>query len=224
MRPDEQANEAQIERDQKFRRNMGRGLSAAASLVAAPALTGAASKIMPLLNKYVPVDLAIKGISKVSPKTGDFLKRGMSMGLTAESGLDFLKEQMETKNEPIKENRNIIEQYAPELHQFISDEIKQGRTPIEAAAMATLDKTGRKSFKNIIKKLTQDHKTPWSQIVESIYGSGQTAQPSQSPQQPTPTQQMQPQGQQAPLQAQPGQGQQALMSILQQINQKIGKA
>src|SRR3954469_25048992 len=102
LRSDEEANEAEIERDERFRGNVNK-TAIGGSLLATGAGTALASKIMPFLNKYIPVDLAIKGISKVSPKIGGFLKKGQSMGLNVEEGLNFIKEKIsdeKTKEQP----------------------------------------------------------------------------------------------------------------------------
>ncbi len=182
----------------------------------------AASKILPFLNQYIPEDLAYKGINKVMPGLGDFLKKGMKQGLTLKSGLDFLKNEVE--KEPAKDKRNIIEQYSPELNNYISQEIKKGRQPLEAGALAQI----QDKFKKSIKKMEEDHKSPFSSILQSIFGGGQ-----QATQQPQPMQ-----SQQNPLQAQQGQqmqqagqgqgaqqmgpGEQALMQQMQMISQKLG--
>jgi len=50
-------------------------------------------KILPFLDDYIPDDLALKGISKVSPKIGSFLKRGLTKGLPLAGGLQFLRSQ-----------------------------------------------------------------------------------------------------------------------------------
>lgn len=211
MRPDEQANEAEVDRDRKFRSNVKSGIS---SLGVAGGAVGAgvAGKIMPFLSKYIPTDLAIKGISKISPKIGDFLKRGQSMGLDMEEGLQYVKEQFEPKQEAAKENRNIVEQYSPELHQFILGQIQEGRSPIEAGAIARMGRKGEEHLKKAIDKIEKDHKAPWSSILETVYGG----QGSQQPQQPG-NQQQDPNAQQ-----QPGQGQAALMAILQKLQQSRG--
>lgn len=183
LRPDERAAQASIGRAEKSK-NV---LTGAATAIGGAALS---AKILPFLNEYIPVDLALKGISKVAPKIGQFLSQGQSMGLTPESGLEYLKGEVEKdiSNQKTKESRNIIEQVSPELHTFIDQEIRKGRKPVEAGAIAQNDKR----FGSIVKKLEKTHKTPWSQIIQSIYGTGETAQPNQ---------QQAPQGQQ-----QPGQG------------------
>ena len=193
MRPDEEANRAEIERDQRFRSNVAKGIGTAATVGAG----AATARIMPFLSKFIPVDLAMKGLSKVSPKVADFLKRGQSMGLNVEEGLQYIRDSISPKQEtkqaePPKQNKNVIEQYSPELHQFISEEIQKGRSPLEAGAIATLGAKGMPDFRKIISKLTKDHKTSWSAILESVYGQqgGQKApnqpQPQQNQQQQQP--------------------------------------
>lgn len=167
----------------------------------------ALSKVMPFLSKYIPQDLATKALSKIDPRFGKFIKNALGSGFKYDEVKQFIEEKaIEGKDqEPAKQNRNIIQQYSPELHEFIDQEIKSGRSPIEAGAIAQNDKR----FINVIKKLSKEHKTSWSNILQSIYGGiGQ----SQSPQQSQPSQPSQ----------QPGQGQQALMSILQKIQQSRG--
>lgn len=184
LRPDEMARESEIKKAQGRTNAVRSGLKTVASLGGA----GIAAKILPFLSQYVPSDLALKGINKVAPVVGNFLKSGMSKGLTLQSGLSFLSENLsnEKEKESIKEDRNIIEQYSPELHQFMTESIGSGEDPIRAAASAIFDK--KKNFESIIKKMEKDHNTPWSSIVESVYGQQGVKktpnQPEQGQQQP----------------------------------------
>ncbi len=244
LRPDEKASLADIERSRRQDNTLKSGLKTAANIastvtgvgVAAKTAGPLASKIMPFINKYITPDLAVKGISKISPEIGNLLKRGMGQGLDIKDGLDFLSKQMqqnpkeEQKKEPAKENRNIIEQESPELHQFILEKIKGGENPIQAGARAFNDKR----FTQAINKLKNQYKTNWSNIIETVFGKGEKAlsqsqntlaqeamQPAGS--QPTrpPSAESQAASQQS-IQQQPGQGQQALMAILQKIQQSRG--
>jgi hypothetical protein len=185
-----------------------KGLSAvtSAGIGAAAIGSGIGSKILPFINRHIPLDMAVKGINKVSPDLGKFLKKGVSEGLKVEDGLQYIKNQIESTG---KENRNVIEQYSPELNNFMKGLIQSGKSPLEAGALAQLE--GKKGFKKIIDKITKDHKADWSAIIQNVYGSGQIAQKNQQA-----PQQIQPQGQ-------TGQGQQALMQMMQMINQKIGQ-
>jgi hypothetical protein len=206
LRPDEQASYSEIERAQSRDSKISKGLKLGGAAITG----GLGTKIAPFLSEYIPTDLALKGINKFSPKLGEFLKNGMSKGLNLKDGLNFIKEniggEQAEKKEAVKEDRNIIQQYSPELHQFIDQEVKKGRSPLEAGALA------RTKFGQIIDKITKDHKTPWSNILESVYGGQGQAQPSQTTQTA-----------QQPQSGQGGPGQQALMAILQKINQGMGK-
>lgn len=185
MRADERAVEAEVERDKNFRSNLYKGAKTAANVAATVGAAGLGAKILPWLSEYIPTDLAMKGLEKVSPKTADFLRRGQSLGLDVKEGMEYIKDEFSKSEEKNpKESRNVIQQYSPELHQFIDQEIKKGRNALEAGAIAQSDKR----FKDVINKLTKDHKTPWSGILESVYGSTQ-----QAPVQPQQTQGLDPQ-------------------------------
>ncbi len=147
-------------------------------------------------------------------RANSILKKGQEMGLKVEDGLNFIKEKVE----PAKEKRNIVEQYSPDLHQFIQEQIQKGVSPIQAGAIAQAGIKG-KNFESAIKKLVKDHKTDWSSILQTVYGSG-TENVRNQPQNGTSPQQTQQQTQQP---KQSSSGQQALMDVLNKINQRLGK-
>lgn len=207
LRPDERAMEVEIEKENRLRKNVGKGVSVVAGLGGVGLGAGLTSKILPFINEYITPELAVKGIKKVSPKLGQFLEKGRDMGLDVKEGLNFIKDKMTKKEEPTQDNRNIIEQYSPELKQFIEGQLQQGRSPLEAGALA--QNLGK--FNQIIKKLTQDHKAPWSSILESIYGGAGKAQPQQA--------QPQQQGQQGQQQGNDANAQ--LMAMMQKFQQAI---
>ena len=182
LRPDELATETSIKNSKRRNSDIESGLKTASSFAGASLTSQAASKILPFLSQYIPEDIAMKGINKVAPAIGKFLKSGIDQGLSLRSGLDYLKDEFGGQQQS-KENKNIIQQYSPELHQFLDQEIKKGRSPTEAGAIAQ----SNKKFSDVIKKLSKDHKTDWSSIIQSVFGNGQTAQPNQ--QQPEQSQQ-----------------------------------
>lgn len=206
QRPDEMAARSEIERASSRDRNIKTGLKSAATAGLAGA--GIASKIAPFLSEYLPLDLAIKGISKVSPKLGEFLNKGKALGLNVKDGLDFIKEN--TGQKSTQENRNIIEQYSPELNQYIKDHIQKGKNVLEAGARAHM----KKEYRTIIEKMEKDHKTPWSAILQTAYGNEGGGNQQMAPSNPQEMAQGQPQ--------QSGQGNQQLMAILQKIQQMRG--
>jgi|SRR5271166_2679934 len=214
LRPDERAANAKTKRVEGAKRLLEGGIKGVAGAAAGTAL---ASKVLPWLSEYIPTDLAMKGLNKISPKLGEILRKGQEAGLDLKEGFDFIKSKAEPKEEETpKENRSIIEQYSPELHQFLDQEIKKGRDVLQAGALAQNDKR----FMKIIDKIQKDHKTPWSAILQSVFGGG-PSQATQS-QQATPTRDLlRQQGQQQ----QPQQGglDPELASLLQQGNSILSK-
>lgn len=172
------ASAAEIERDEQLRKRLygiasaaGQVGTAAATAYAAAPLTKAASRLLPFLSDALPVDLAMKGINKLNPKLGNMLRKGQDMGLDIREGLNFIKNRMQPQDD-----RNPIEAASPDLHRAISEAIQSGRSPIEAAALAQLDKR----FSKTIKALEKEHKAPWSAIVNSSYGGSQEGQQQES--------------------------------------------
>lgn len=163
------AMKSQSEGPKKFAKAaVGLG-TAAASVAGAASFAPVLARAAPFLSQYIPEDLAIKGLSKISPNLGKFVKDSLGGGFDFNEVKDFIGEQInQSKEEPAKENRSILEQYSPELHAFIKEKIAKGVSPIQAATEAM----NNKKFMNVIKKITQDHKAPWSSIVESVFGSG----------------------------------------------------
>lgn len=221
MQPYQKAGK-EIQRQGEFPKEILKTVGSLAATAGTTALGGlAASRVLPFLSQYIPQDLAIKGLSKIDPRFGKFINKALSKGTDFEEIKNFIKGKAEEGEEkqPAKQNGNIIQQESPELHSFVEQEIKKGRKPIEAAALAQNDKR----FSDIIKKLMKIHKTPWSNIIESIFGNGDTAQqqerqqPQQEQQPQQPVAQQQPQ--QQPQQSGGGQGLQAIMQALQQAEE-----
>lgn len=172
---------------------------------AASAGSKAISSLLPtigaLINEYVPDKLSQTGLSKVDPRFNKFIQGALSEGYSYDDVRSFLGDKI--KNSQTKENRNIIEQYDPELHTYITQKMKKGKTHIEAGQKAL----GHGRFKRAIDKLTKDHKIPWTSILESVYGS-----------QMAPKKEEQPQSEQQPQ----GQGSSSLLSILQKLQSARG--
>ncbi len=273
LRPDEKAAEEKKRRSENFNNHLKTGAKTALAVGTAYATAGLSapivSRLIPLLSEHIPLGLAIKGISKVSPSMGKFLKEGQKMGLNLKDGLDFIKDKIQPKekeapiqrqeeqqnnqqepmqpyagghNEPFQgegalntidpnqqqvqseqgqeqgQRRNIIQQYSPELFQYLSQEIGSGRNPLEAAAIAQNDKR----FQGVIAKMQQQTKMKWSDIIAQIFGQQQQkaqGMPQQGQQQQPQAQVQQPMGQ---GQQGPGQGAQALMSAIQELKKIRG--
>jgi len=183
--------------------------SLAGTVAGAAAFAPMLARAAPFLSKYIPENLAVKGLSSISPAFGKFVSDGLERGYSFDQVKDFIGNQVsESVKSTAKDEKNLIQKESPELHQFIDEQIKKGRKPMEAGALA-----GLMGFQKTIDKLIKEHKTPWSSIVESIYGG----QPQSQQQAQQPQQMQQPQ-----QSAQGGSGQQALADILNKINQRLG--
>lgn len=220
QRSDISAADQQIKKSQNRNSLLKGGVN---TIIAGASALGASSKILPFLSSYLTPDMAMKGINKIAPEVGKFLQNGMKSGLSLKSGLEYLRQNAVPKEakeveENAQESRNIIEQYSPELNQFIQEQIGKGLDPIQAGAIAQNDKR----FSSVIQKLMKDHKTPWSNILQAVFGQGQQAS-GQAQQNPTNEGNAQ-QSMQGQQQQQPNQGiDPQLAQILQQGNALLQK-
>lgn len=144
------------------------------------AAAGAVSKLVPaigsLISKYVPDKFSIEGLKKIDPRFGNLIQGAMDSGYSYDDVRNFMGQKIEESQskEKIPDKKNIIEQRSPELHQFIDQELKKGRPLLQAGALAQMEGKATKNFKSIIEKLEKDHKTPWSSILEAVYGGTQS--------------------------------------------------
>lgn len=115
LRPDEKATRSEVERshqiDKSFKKAGTTALAAGSSIVGA----GIASRLLPFLNEYISPEIAIAGITKLSPKLGAFLQRGMQSGLDIKEGLNYIKENIMPKEEKTEEQQ--LEQPQPPQEQ-----------------------------------------------------------------------------------------------------------
>jgi len=202
MQPYQAAAEQQRENAELPLRTLAKGAKIGASALAG---NFAASKILPFLNPYIPQNLAIKGLSKIDPKLGGFATAAMNQGVDWDETKDFIKKKVTGEEDNAQDNRSVIEQYSPELFNFIKDQVSKGRNVLEAGAIAQIND----KFKNVIKKMESDHKTNWSAILQTVFGGGQPAQPEQE-------KMSQPQAQGA------GPGEERLLNVLQMLRQSRG--
>lgn len=223
LRSDEEANQSEIGRDERFRSNVGKGVATAASLGGAAISSPIISKILPFLNEYIPASLAMKGINKISPKLGSFLKQGQDMGLNVEEGLTFLKDKIEKGKDVISDD--LIEKYSPELSSFIENLMDKGETPETAAAVVRNVPKNFSKFKTAIEKIEKHAGQDFSSIVNKIYAKlmkgKKPAPPTQGQERGMVSQVQQQQAQ--PQQPQQGNGdaKQQLVQAMQALSQQL---
>ena len=210
LRPDEQASLSRIEREKDKDKYLKKGAGLALGAGTAALGLGATSRILPFLNEFIPADLAIKGISKISPEVGKFLKKGQSIGLDIKEGLNFIKEKM--KPQDLSKQPNPLQDFEmnnPEIIQALTNQINNGRSPQEAALIL---KTSTPLSKKI-KKIEKETGKNFVDYILELFGGNQNSQSHQP-------QQMQPQDAQG-IQGQGVQQGQGLDPQLAQIMQGI---
>jgi hypothetical protein len=182
------------------------------------------NRLLPLLNQHIPEEISKKGISKISPHLGQFVESATNFGYDFYGVRDFLrakaaeeKDRESEKKQKPPESKNIIQQYSPELFSFLSQSIKQGRSPMEAAGLASM----QGQFKKVIKKLTEDHQAPFSSIISSVFGGANQAQQKAPGMNREGLTQQFNQGQQGTGQVQQGQGKAALLQSMQEITNAL---
>lgn len=108
-----------------------------------------------------------KAISSVAGLTGGLMgmDRGQQMPTTPSS--ESVQAPKAAPSQP--QQQNIIAQYSDQLRAFLDEQIGQGRSPLEAGALAQL----HEKFKGPISQMEKDYKTNFSSILEATYGSGQ---------------------------------------------------
>lgn len=185
MRADEIANEEEIRRSQGRDKFIKKGASLAIGAGTAALGAGIASKISPFLSEYIPLDIAMKGISKVSPKVGDFLKKGQSLGLDMKEGFDFIKENLSPKEEP-KKQANPVQDFEinyPEIAQALANTMKQGQSPDAAAGILKTSSSFGKKVKELEKSVGKN----FVDYVLELFGpqAGSMQQPKQMQQEQT---------------------------------------
>ena len=230
MRPDERASFSESERENRFERNIKGGLKGIGKLALGTGSLGIGAKIAPFLSELIPVDLAMKGINKLAPKVGQFLKKGQEMGLNLKEGLDFLKKNMgekePEKKELAKESAGKTESFFTQAFQFLKSGksveradpfLKYAKQFVDSGKIKDVEdlKTLYEMFKQQQSGQQKKGSTGLSQGLQEQFNQGYGPQGQAQPQQPR--------QQQAQPQQTAGPGQQALMAILQKINQGKGQ-
>lgn len=91
LRPDERSSQSRIEKNHQLNNTLKKTGASALGLAASITGAGIAARILPFFSELIPTEIALKGITSISPKLGGFLKKGMNQGLALKDGLNFLK-------------------------------------------------------------------------------------------------------------------------------------
>ena len=66
------------------------------------------NQLLPLLSRFLPAGLAVKGISKVNPRIGSFITNAATAGYTADSIMDFLRDRFQPEGQKIEKQAKEI--------------------------------------------------------------------------------------------------------------------
>jgi hypothetical protein len=164
MEPYQAAGEEIIRQGEAPGKFVKKALSTATSLA-----TGgiAATKVLPFLSKYIPENLAMKGLSKLDPRFGKFIQGAQERGFSFDDIKDFMGEKIQS-GEGEKEKENILSKYDPMLDKVLRYYIDQkGLTPSQAATHAEVREP---KLKKIIEQVKKDFKNKnFAEIVENAY-------------------------------------------------------
>jgi hypothetical protein len=222
MQPYQQAGERiQQQADEPGR--VARGIASAGTKIAGLAGGGALlRKALPFLNNLIPSSIAAKGLEKVDPRFGKFINSAINNGNTQDEAISFIKQKVQAGEEQDKsqaalQQKNLIEEHAPEVYEILKSKIGQGLKPLVAAFQLSKDSKHKKKIMSLQEKTGKN----FSELVTSIFGSEENPQ-SQAALQPMQSQDQMPSSQQ-PQQI-PGQPQanndgsnDALMQAFQKI-------
>ncbi len=182
LRPDEEQTYSEIGKAQDRDSLLKKGVKTALSAIPIAGTAAISSKIAPFLSQYINPETALKGISKISPKMGEFLQKGISMGLPLEEGLDYIKDRMNSPKEEAKkeksnkkQNLNELGQFSPELQQFVETKIQEGKSPDHAAALAM----NQAEHSDLVRGIEKKTKKRFTAFVREIY-EGKAIEPKQS--------------------------------------------
>ena len=90
------------------------------------------NQILPLLSSYLPVDYAVKGLSKINPSMGKFITNASAAGYATDTILDFLRDKFDTEGSKTSrsqlEGKVMSKQARPDEEAALS-QIRQTRAP-----------------------------------------------------------------------------------------------
>lgn len=195
MQPYQEASQEirrQGENPLKALKTLGSVAGTAATFGAGAAI---AKRVLPFLSPYISEELAIKGLSKIDPRFGNFINIAKSNGKPFEEIKDFIKQKAmgeEEQEQPSKkaevEDENIIQQYSPKLFELVNKTLQSGRTIEEVEGIA---RSPENKFDKTIKNMEKSLGMTFYDIVRSVFGGPKREQKQEAQQQQAPQQQPQ---------------------------------
>ena len=113
MRPDEKTGQTIQNREHAWNKTVKKVGSNALKLGSTLAGVGIAPRLLPFLSEFIAPEIALKGITKISPKLGEFLNKGMNQGMALSEGLQYLKSQLSGEGQYAGDNEEQQDQLSP---------------------------------------------------------------------------------------------------------------
>ena len=139
------------------------------------------NRILPFLNKIVPISLAAKGLEKVNPKMKSFFSGALAAGYTADQAMDFLRQQFSGSEDQSSGSLRPDEEAGMNRRKFeeAPSRLAQGLGTLAAGALGGAGASALTGLGQAIPTQTQSQSLP-SGIGQAIR-QGQQAQPTVSP-------------------------------------------
>lgn len=195
MQPYQKATEAVRRQAEEPTNILKTAVSIGGSLAGGGAI---ASRVLPLLSKYIPGEMMRKGLSKIDPKIGGFVEGALNNGYSLDDVRSYMEGKFSESEPKMQESKPIdplqsFETTYPDIASALARTMQNGQSPDAAAAILK----NSSSFAKDIKKLEKETGKNFIDYVLELFGNrGQQQQPQQQmQQQPEMQQQIQPQGQ-----------------------------
>lgn len=160
-------------RSLKTAANIGLGVATGSTIL---------NRALPFFSKFIPQNIALKGLSRVNPTMGKFISASEEQGFDPQEIYDFMENKLkegigQQEETEAKDERNLIQKYSPEIFQTLEYLIKQGLSPAQAALDIRQHEDSK--VKNLISQMEKDYKQDWPSIVESVFGQAGVQKPAQ---------------------------------------------
>lgn len=201
MEPYQEASEKIKEKFEQPGRFIKKAGSLGLGLAAGTAVSPIVARMIPFLNDLIPADLAIKGLTKINPKFGEFIDKSLKNGFSFDEIKDFLGQQAEKVEK--NQSKSVFDELLGDVDINQLPEPVQNQLGFLKTISDQLEKKGTHRESSTFKRLKKKIDEVLSGKIGELQGEAM-AMPQQTAQQ------------------QPGQGQQALMAILQKIQASRG--
>lgn len=92
-------------------------------------MTALISRALPFLSKYIPFNIASKGLKKIDPRFGNFIESSVASGYTANEIMDFIRQKIGHPEREALENKKSLR---PDEKASL-ERLRQQERPVKAA-------------------------------------------------------------------------------------------